>query len=53
VSQKDKSSKQEGPSSTVDKIFKSQESKGKSKLVEENSIVALEEKGHNKKTVRK
>jgi hypothetical protein len=33
VSQNDKASKQAGPSSTVDNIFKSQESKGKTKLV--------------------
>jgi hypothetical protein len=45
VSQNDKASKQAGPSSTVNKTFKSQESKGKNKLVEETSTVALEEKG--------
>jgi hypothetical protein len=53
VSQKDKASKQAGPSSTVDNIFKIQESKGKSDLVEEISTVALKEKGHKKKNVRK
>jgi hypothetical protein len=53
VSQKYKASKQAGPSSTVDKIFESQESKGKSKLMEETSTISLEEKGHKTKTVRK
>jgi hypothetical protein len=53
ISQNEKDSKQAGPSSTVNKTFNSQESKGKTKLVEENSIVALEEKGHKTKTVRK
>jgi hypothetical protein len=53
VSQNEKASKQAGPSSTVNKTFKSQESKGKTKLVEETSTVALEEKGHKTKTVRK
>jgi hypothetical protein len=52
VNQKDKASKQVGPSSTVDEIFKSQESKGKSKLVE-SSTTTLEEKGHKTKTMRK
>jgi hypothetical protein len=36
VSQHEKASKQAGPSSIVNKTFKSQESKGKTKLVEEN-----------------
>jgi hypothetical protein len=53
VSQKDKTSKQAGPSSTVNKIFRSQESKGKTKLLEETSTVELEEKGHKTKIVRK
>jgi hypothetical protein len=53
VSQNEKASKQAGPSSTVNKNFKSQESKGKTKLVEETSTVALEERGHKTKTVRK
>jgi hypothetical protein len=53
VSKKDKASKQAGPSSTIDKIFKIQESKGKYKLVEETSTVALEEKGHKTKTMMK
>jgi hypothetical protein len=53
VSETDKASKQAGPSSTVDKIFKIQESKGESKLVEETSTIALEDKGHRTKTVRK
>jgi hypothetical protein len=53
VSQNEKSSKQAGPSSTVNKTFKSQESKGKTKLVEETSTVTLEEKGIKTKTIRK
>jgi hypothetical protein len=53
MSQNDKASKQEGPSSTVNKIFKSQEPKGKIKLVEETSTIALEEKAHKTKTMRK
>jgi hypothetical protein len=53
VSQHEKTSKQAGPSSTVNNTFKSQESKGKTKLVEETSIVALKEKGHQTKIVRK
>jgi DNA-binding protein H-NS len=53
VSQNDKASKQAGSSFTFNKIFKSQESKGKTKLVEETSKIALEEKGHKTKTVRK
>jgi hypothetical protein len=53
VRQNDNASNQERPSSTVNKIFKIQESKGKTKLVEETSTVALEEKGHKTKTVRK
>jgi hypothetical protein len=53
VSQHEKASKQAGPSSTVNKTFKSQESKGKTKLVEETSTVALKEKGHKTKIVRK
>jgi hypothetical protein len=53
VSQHKKDSKQAGPSSIVNKTFKSKESKGKTKLVEETSTVALEEKGHETKTVRK
>jgi hypothetical protein len=48
--QKDKSIKQAGPSSIVDK---SQELKGKSKLVEETSTISLEEKGHKTKNVKK
>jgi hypothetical protein len=51
VSQNEKSSKQAGPSSTINKTFKVQESKGKPKLVEETSKVALEEKGHKTKTI--
>jgi hypothetical protein len=53
VRQHKKASKQAGPSSIVNETFKSQESKGKTKLVEEASTVALEEKGHKTKTVRK
>jgi len=53
MSQHEKASKQAGSSSIVNKTFKSQESKGKTKLVEETSTVALEEKGHKTKTVRK
>jgi hypothetical protein len=53
VIQNNKASKQVGLSSTFNKTFKSQESKGKTKLVEETSTIALEEKGHKKKTVRK
>jgi hypothetical protein len=53
VSQNEKDSKQVGPSSTVNKTFESQESKGKTKLVEETSTVALEEKGLKTKTIRK
>jgi hypothetical protein len=53
MSQHKKSSKQAGPSSTFNETFKSRESKGKTKLVEDNSTVALEEKGHKTKTVRK
>jgi hypothetical protein len=53
VSQNDKASKQAGPSSTVNKILKIQELKGKTKLVEETSKIALEEKGHKTKIVRK
>jgi hypothetical protein len=53
VSQHEKASKQAGPSSIVNKTFKSQESKGKTKLVEETSTVALKEKGHKTKIVRK
>jgi hypothetical protein len=53
MSQKYKASKQAGPSSTVDKIFESQELKGKFKLMEETSTISLEEKGHKTKTVRK
>lgn len=53
MSQHKKSRKQAGPSSIVNKTFKSQESKGKTKLVEETSTVELEEKGHKTKTVRK
>ena len=41
VSQNEKYSKQAGLSSTVNKTFKSQESNGKTKLVEETSIVVL------------
>jgi hypothetical protein len=47
------SSKQVGPSSSINKTFKSQESKDKSKLVEEISAVALEEKDHKSKTLSK
>jgi hypothetical protein len=53
MSQHKKSSKQVGPSSTINKTFKSQESKGGTKLVEETSTVALKEKGHKTKIVRK
>jgi hypothetical protein len=53
MSQKYKASKQAEPSSTVDKIFESQELKGKFKLMEETSTISLEEKGHKTKTVRK
>ena len=65
VSQKDKarmqkdrrahnsSSKQVGPSSLVNKTLKSQELKDISELVEEISAVALEEKGHKSKPLRK
>jgi hypothetical protein len=53
VSQNEKDSKQVGPSSPVNKTFKIQESKGKAKLVEETSTVALEEKSHKTKNVRK
>ena len=50
---KNKSSKQVRPSSLDNKTLKSQESKGKSELVEEISTVALEEKGHTSKSLRK
>jgi predicted transcriptional regulator len=53
VSQHEKASKQAGPSSTVNKTFKSHESKGITKLVEETSTIVLEEKGHKIKIVRK
>ena len=53
MSQHEKATKQAGPSSKVNKTFKSQESKGKTKLVEETSTVALEEKVHKTKIVRK
>jgi hypothetical protein len=53
VIQKDKASKQVGPSSSVNKTLKSQESKGKSKLVEEISAVALKGKDHKSKPLRK
>jgi hypothetical protein len=50
---KDKASKQVRPSSSDNKTLKSQESKGKSELVEEISAVALEERGHTSKSLRK
>jgi hypothetical protein len=53
VNQHEKASKQAGPSSTVNNTFKSQESKGKTKLVEETSTIALKEKAHKTKIVRK
>jgi hypothetical protein len=53
VSQHEKDSKKVGPSSIIHKTFKSQESKSKTKLVEETSIVALKEKGHKTTIVRK
>jgi hypothetical protein len=53
VSQNEKDSKKVGPSSTANKTFKSQRSKGKTKLLEETSTISLEEKGHKTKTVRK
>jgi hypothetical protein len=43
----------EGPSSTVNKTFKSSESNGKNKLVEETSTVAVEKKGHQIKMMKK
>jgi hypothetical protein len=43
----------EGPSSTVNKTFKSYESKGKNKLVEETSTVVVEKKGHWTKMMKK
>jgi hypothetical protein len=46
VSQHKKASRQEGSSPTVNKTLKSLESIGKTKLIEETSTVALEEKGH-------
>jgi len=49
----DSSSKQVGPSSSVNKALKSQESKDKSELVEYISAVALEEKGHKSNPLRK
>jgi hypothetical protein len=42
-----------GPSSTVNKNFENSESKGKNELVEENSIVAVEKKGHQTKMMKK
>jgi hypothetical protein len=42
-----------GPSSTVNKTFKSSKSNSKNKLVEETSTVAVEEKGHQRKMMKK
>jgi hypothetical protein len=42
-----------GSSSTVNKTFKSSESKGKNKLVEETSTVAVEKEGHQTKMMKK
>jgi hypothetical protein len=50
---KDKVGKQVRPSSSDNKTLKSQESKGKSELIEEISAVALEERGHTSKSLRK
>jgi hypothetical protein len=49
----DSSSKEVGPSSSVNKALKSQELKDKSKLVEEISAVSLDEKGHKSNPLRK
>jgi hypothetical protein len=43
----------EGPSSTVNKNFKISKSKGKNKLVEETSMVAVEKEGHQIKMMKK
>jgi hypothetical protein len=42
-----------GSSSTVNKTFKRSESKGKNKLVEENSTVEVEKEGHQTKMMKK